>query len=89
MSQEIQNAGSMIIQGQKQQQSPMNRQNNMSIIPTKKSAQTNESIKVCIRVRPLLQHERLQDEAVFYPDTPADSSLQAIRLADGQHYIES
>ena len=31
--------------------------------------QTNESIKVCIRVRPLLPHEQLKDEIVYYPDS--------------------
>ena len=51
--------------------------------------QTNEAIKVCIRVRPLLGHERMSDEIVYYPECPPSSSLQAIRLADGQHYIES
>ena len=28
------------------------------------------------------------DEIVYYPD-PSDPNLEAIRLADGQHYIES
>ena len=55
----------------------------MSLVNTKKSAHTNEAIKVCVRVRPLLPHEKFQDEAVYYPDTPADSELEAIRLADG------
>lgn len=49
---------------------------------TKKSKQNNEAIKVCIRVRPLLENERFADEIVYYPDS-ADPSLQSIRLADG------
>lgn len=55
---------------------------------TKLSKQTNESIKVCIRVRPLLPHEGAREEIVYYPDN-ASGSLQSIRIADGQHYIDS
>jgi hypothetical protein len=60
----------------------------MAAMTTKKSKQTNEAIKVCIRVRPLLQHELTADEVVYFPDSN-DPQLQAIRLADGQHYIDS
>ena len=41
----------------------------MGLMSTKKSKQTNEAIKVCIRVRPLLQHELMADEVVYYPDS--------------------
>lgn len=58
------------------------------MIVAPKSKQSNESIKVCIRVRPLLQHELMKDEIVYYPESK-DPSLQAIRIADGQHLIES
>ena len=44
-------------------------------ITTNKSKQTNESIKVCIRVRPLLQNELHKDEIVYYPEGN-DPSLQ-------------
>jgi hypothetical protein len=43
--------------------------NSMSIIPAKKSSQTNEAIKVCIRVRPLLARDKFSDEIVYYPET--------------------
>lgn len=54
----------------------------------KASMQKNESIKVCIRVRPLLQHEFGKEEIIYYPDNEG-SGLVTIRVADGQHYIES
>ena len=47
-----------------------------------KSKQTNESIKVCIRVRPLLKNELHKEEIVYYPESKIPS-LQSIRLADG------
>ena len=55
------------------------RNNNMSMqtyssVPTNKSKQTNESIKVCIRVRPLLQNELHKEEIVYYPNSK-DPSL--------------
>ena len=31
--------------------------------------QSNECIKVCIRVRPLLQHELMNEEIVYYPES--------------------
>ena len=40
-----------------------------------KSKQSNESIKVCIRVRPLLQHELMKEEIIYYPESK-DPSLQ-------------
>lgn len=66
---------------------PENRNHNLSLntqttINTQKSKQTNESIKVCIRVRPLLQNELHKEEIVYYPESK-DPSLQSIRLADG------
>ena len=60
----------------------------MAQMSTKKSKQTNEAIKVCVRVRPLLEAEKLAEEVAYFPDSN-DPQLQAIRLADGQHYIES
>jgi len=57
-------------------------------VPSGKSKQNNESIKVCIRVRPLLHHEQMMEEIVYYPDAN-EEQLQAIRIADGQHYVES
>ena len=50
-----------------------NRAKNNSIV-LGQNKQKNESIKVCIRVRPLLQHELMCDEIVYYPDSP-DPSL--------------
>lgn len=38
-------------------------------------------IKVCVRVRPLLPHERSKDEVVYYPEN--GNSLQKIKIADG------
>ncbi len=52
----------------------------------KGKANSNESIKVCIRVRPLLPNELMKDEIVYYPeqtDITKAEGLQAIRLADG------
>ena len=60
---------------------------NGQLVP-KANKQKNECIRVCIRVRPLLQHEQYKDEIVFYPDSK-DPTLQGIRIADGQHLIES
>lgn len=60
----------------------------MAQMSTKKSKQTNEAIKVCVRVRPLLEAEKFAEEVAYYPDSN-DPQLEAIRLADGQHYIES
>ena len=47
---------------------------NMGVSTTTKSKQVNESIKVCIRVRPLLPYELNKDEIVYYPETK-DPSL--------------
>mgnify|MGYP006906903298 CR=1 FL=1 len=47
---------------------------NASGIQTNKSKQTNEVIKVCIRVRPLLRNELHLDEIVYYPESE-DPSL--------------
>ena len=47
--------------------------NSMMVAP--KSKHSNESIKVCIRVRPLLPHEQLKEEIVYYPESK-DPSLQ-------------
>lgn len=49
------------------------------MIVAPKSKQSNESIKVCIRVRPLLQHELMKDEIVYYPESK-DPSLQVSLL---------
>ena len=43
---------------------------------------TMSKIKVCVRVRPLLPHERSKDEVVYYPET-SNNSLQTIKIADG------
>lgn len=51
-----------------------------ALVPKKSSG--NEAIKVCIRVRPLLPHEVMKEEIVYYPDS-SDPNLQAIRIADG------
>ena len=37
---------------------------------SKSKKQGNEAVKVCVRVRPLLPHERMKDEIVYYPDCP-------------------
>ena len=50
------------------------------------NAKQRECIKVCIRVRPVLSHERAKDEVVYFP---ASNHLEAIKVADGQHLIES
>lgn len=55
---------------------------------TKQNQQKNECIKVCIRVRPLLRTETGRDELVYYPEC-ADPNLMTIRIADGQHLVES
>lgn len=44
-------------------------QNTYSSIQTGKNKQTNESIKVCIRVRPLLQNELHKEEIIYYPES--------------------
>jgi hypothetical protein len=54
----------------------------------KTSQQKNESIKVCIRVRPLLPHELGREEGICYPEHE-NPDLMTVRVADGQHYIES
>lgn len=51
--------------------------NSMMVAP--KSKQSNESIKVCIRVRPLLPHELMKEEIVYYPEGK-DPSLQVSNL---------
>lgn len=53
-----------------------------------KGKKGSEAIKVCVRVRPLLSHEQNCDEVVYYPNQN-DPSLQPIRIADGQHLVES
>jgi|DEB19_MinimDraft_2_1074335.scaffolds.fasta_scaffold179202_2 hypothetical protein len=52
--------------------------NNISLDPSETSSsikvarqqrrETKEAIKVCVRVRPMLQHERSNDEVIYYPD---------------------
>ena len=49
----------------------------------------NECIKVCVRVRPVLGHERAKDEVVYYPASADADGLEGIKVADGQHLIES
>ena len=41
-----------------------------------------------MRVRPLLPNEIGKEEIIYYPDSK-DPSLESIRIADGQHLIES
>ena len=54
----------------------------------KQNQQKNESIKVCIRVRPLLPTEVGRNEIIYYPES-SDPSLMTLRIADGQHLVES
>ena len=57
----------------------------------KKMNQTSnarECIKVCVRVRPLLPREMAKEEVVYYPSNNTDN-LEGIKVADGQHLIES
>ena len=51
------------------------------------AAKASECIKVCIRVRPVLPHERTRDEVIYFPTT--NDVLEGIKVADGQHLIES
>ena len=52
------------------------------------SKATSSKIKVCIRVRPLLPHELHKDEVVYYP-VNEEGGLEGIKIADGQHLVES
>lgn len=54
------------------------------------TARNSECIKVCVRVRPLLPREMAKDEVVYYPTQgPSNDGLEGIKVADGQHMIES
>ena len=48
----------------------------------------SECIKVCVRVRPLLPRELGRDEVIYFP-SETSSKLEGIKVADGQHLIES
>ena len=48
----------------------------------------SECIKVCVRVRPLLPREYGKDEVVYFP-SEVQPNLEGIKIADGQHLIES
>lgn len=58
-----------------------------------------ENIRVAVRVRPLLPQEAHRDEVIYYPnfeEGPLSVSdfdnhplIQSIKVADGQHMIES
>ena len=59
----------------------------------------NESIRVAVRVRPLLPHELHRQEVVYYPPKSDQQPLEVlntfhlifkgIKVADGQHLVES
>ena len=66
--------GSSVGTAKQTSSSKMQMVNTNTAMTSKKSKQTNEAIKVCIRVRPLLNHERMADEVVYYPDSN-DASL--------------
>ena len=55
------------------------------------TARNSECIKVCVRVRPLLPREMAKDEVVYFPsqNTNSNDNLEGIKVADGQHMIES
>ena len=53
------------------------------------TARNNECIKVCVRVRPLLPREMAKEEVVYFPSAPQGERLEGIKIADGQHMIES
>ena len=52
------------------------------------TARNSECIKVCVRVRPLLPREMAKDEVVYFPSSNT-GGLEGIKIADGQHMIES
>lgn len=64
-----------------------------------KTMKSKESIRVCVRVRPVLPHERSRGEVIYYPIQSGNEDLevsseqfiefQAIKVADGQNLIES
>jgi hypothetical protein len=54
---------------------------------TSHRSSTNNKIRVCVRVRPLLRHEKMKDEVIYYP--ASEGELMGIRVADGQHLVES
>ena len=53
---------------------------NNAVVAFKKTSgsqgQQMSKIKVCIRVRPLLPHERSKDEVVYYPSEGVSTGLQ-------------
>ena len=53
------------------------------------AAKGAECIKVCVRVRPVLPHERAKDEVVYFPQNNDNDGLEGVKVADGQHLIES
>ena len=53
------------------------------------TSRNSECIKVCVRVRPLLPREMAKDEVVYYPQQNGNDNLEGIKVADGQHLIES
>lgn len=57
--------------------------------PAPKSTKNSECIKVCVRVRPLLPKEMTREEVVYYPSQTSGDGLEGIKIADGQHMIES
>jgi hypothetical protein len=36
---------------------------------------TNNKIRVCVRVRPLLPHEKAKDEVIYYPTNDGNDNL--------------
>lgn len=59
--------------------------NNSVMVSTKRhGANDKQAIKVCIRVRPSLPHERAQEQVVYFPPDENDpQGLQSIKVADG------
>jgi hypothetical protein len=59
------------------------------LVPVGKKRQIgNEAVRVCVRVRPLLSHEFSKEEIIYYPKLD-QGNLEGIRIADGQHLVES
>ena len=53
------------------------------------NSRNSECIKVCVRVRPLLPREFAKDEVIYFPTSSGVDNLEGIKVADGQHMIES
>lgn len=53
------------------------------------TARNSECIKVCVRVRPVLPREMAKEEVVYFPTQTAKDHLEGIKIADGQHMVES